>query len=362
MADLVKENNCCSRQSLLISLGNSCHYRCQFCVYLKRRHARVLSAAQYIEILRKTRALGMTDLEFGGQGDPIHFEGFGEIAGVAYDLGFKIRVLSYIQNKEIVFASLPKLSMLTVNMNATNEKEFQKIHVPKKNIAFDATFNILGECLRQVKDQRLSTVIQISYVVHKETFLQSVLFPEKLFEMLKHRFKIDSPVNVNFHHMLITPANYAISPDKQDLENIVKLFEKASQNHFLRTYTNITDFLVRTKQMVSLYDFFGPFKEDTLSKTSKYEFIQEKVNGRFWCDGCNELVFVDCNGDVFGCYNPTRMVYGFPANEDHMFFGNVLDESLEEILKRKNSAGRFYPDLTNKFWKVCVVCGLNRKK
>jgi wyosine [tRNA(Phe)-imidazoG37] synthetase (radical SAM superfamily) len=359
---LEEKKSCAKEQYLLISLGNTCHYRCQFCVYLKRRHARVLSTAQYIEILKKSRALGFKTVEFGGQGDPINFDGFGDIAGVAHGLGYNIKVLSYIQNKELVFANLPKLSLLTVNMNATNEEEFQKIHVPKKNIAFNTTFDILVDCLRKVKEQRLSTEIRISYVVHKETYLQSVRFPEKLYTMLKQRIDLDQPIHIAFHHMLITPANYALTPDKQELEKMVKLFELANQNDFLRSHTNITDFLIRTKQMVSLYDFFGPYKVDTPVKTSEYEFIKEKVNGRFWCDGCKELVFVDCNGDVFGCWNPTRMVYGFPAEEDHMFFGNVLDEPLEEIIKRKNAAGRFYPDLTKKFWKVCVVCGLNTKK
>ena len=362
MTVLGEEKKCSTRQDLLISLGNSCHYRCQFCVYLKRRHARVLSAEEFIEILGKTRALGTTDVEFGGQGDPINFKGFDKIIGAAHDLGFKIRVLSYIQNKELLFANLSKLSVLTVNMNATNEEEFQKIHVPKKNIAFDSTLNILGQCLRQVEDEQLSTSVRISYVVHKETYVQSVLFPERLYVLLKHRFKISKPVQINFHHMLITPANYKLTPDKQELEKILELFEKVSRDGFLRAHTNIDSFVARTKQMVSLYDIFGPFKEDTPSQASNHEFIKEKVNGRFWCDGCKELTFIDCNGDVFGCWNPTRMVYGFPSKEDHMFFGNVLDQPLEEIIKKKNAAGRFYPDLTKKFWKVCVVCGLNNKK
>jgi len=307
--------------------------------------------------------LGITDLEFGGQGDPINYEGFGQIADVAYDLGFKTRVLSYIQNKEILFEKLHKLSMLTVNLNATNEEEFQKIHYPtKKSIQFESTLDILGECLRLIKEKQLSTKIKFSYVIHRETYKQSMSFPEKLFKILKDRYGHEEPIHITFHHMLITPANYAITPNKEEFQEMLELFEEAKKNDYIRNNTNILSLLQRTREMVSLYGFFGPFKDDTLASSENYGFIKEKVNGRFWCDGCNELIFVDCNGDIFGCYNPTRMVYGFPKEEDHMFFGNVLDEPYEEILRKKNAAGRFYPDLTKRFWKVCVVCGLNRSK
>ncbi|MBF0618811.1 MAG: SPASM domain-containing protein [Candidatus Omnitrophica bacterium] len=340
-------------KQLLISLNNTCQYRCEFCAYGRKKHSKTLSSLKWKGLLKEAYTHGYRDLEIGGQGEPALFKGFSGIVTCAHGLGFRIKLLSNIQAKRAIIPVLPRLAELTINMNALDEGQFQGIHRPAKRLSFDRALSCLAACVSAKAQAR----VNISYVVHKKNFYQAPEFPRGLFDILRDRFSIRKPIVINYHHMLIVPWNYALCPDQKDLKKMVQILELARGNVFLRTFTNIEDFFEQTKRLLRFRALIGPLTQNSFPDNGNF-LVAKKLSGRLGCSAHQDMTFIDCNGDVFGCYNPTRMIYGLPAREDQMYYGNVLKASFDELLDRQKDKALFRPDLTQRFWKPCIICGL----
>ncbi len=342
---------------LLISLGNRCQYRCQFCAYLKGRNPKVLSASAWISLLKDARNLGFKKLEIGGQGEPALFKGFVRIVHEARALGFRIKLLSNIQHKKNILAILPALSELTVNMNALDEKGFRCLHQPQNPASFNTAIDNLADGARLITEGRSSAFLNISYVVSKTTARSVLLFPKKLWKMLQQRTNIQHPVYVRFHHILMVPSNYHLCPDSRDLRRMIVALDKAQDNAFLMAHSNIRDFSTETKKLLTFYKLWGPFTADSIPGSKKHA-AAGKISRHIWCDAAEKILFIDCDGDAFGCYNPTRTLTGIPARQDDLYLGNIQEVPVRTMLRRASKIGCFHPDITRRSWKVCAACGL----
>ena len=73
------------------------------------------------------------------------------------------------------------------------------------------------------------------------------------------------------------------------------------------------------------------------------------------CDVHRHVLFIDGNGDCYGCYNPFRAVNGLPIDKDPFFFGNLFTQSFEQITGARK---RFNPviDVSKPYWRPCLLC------
>ena len=57
----------------------------------------------------------------------------------------------------------------------------------------------------------------------------------------------------------------------------------------------------------------------------------------YTCDVFHYVLFIDGNGDSYGCYNPFRAVNRLNKEKDPFYFGNLMSQSFEEVFSDKNS-------------------------
>ena len=344
-------------QELLISLGSRCQYKCRFCVYLTKKHGDDLAFPVWADVLRRAYKAGTRSLEIGGQGEPTLSTDFLKIIQLARKLGFKIRLLTNAQDREVLANALPALEALTVNMNALTPAAFTAVHgVPSKTALPRAIKNIIWAA-QAIREQALATDLRVSYVIDKLSWKGALDFPTRLAALLKAQDKAMSPVFVNFHHMLVVPGNYDLCPGPADLTRLLKAFIKAKDDPFLKAHTNSAGFIRHTQKVLAFQRVIGPFSSDTPPGTRRARTAR-LLGSRSSCDACCKVIFVDCNGDVFGCYNPTRMVYGLAPEKDTLFYGNVHRVPFRRMLAHARTARPLQVDLNDRYWKVCVICGL----
>lgn len=344
---------------LLISLANICQYRCAFCVYLHDRQQADLPLKDWLSVLKQARAAGFGTLEIGSQGEPTLHPHFERIATAGHRLGYKIEVLTNLQKFKAISNILPYLSILTVNINATTPGEFQAVHVANKKLFAQAIKHVAG-ILDTIESTGQSIEFKINYVITKDSIRKALGFVRRFHDMIaKHLGHAPENLRINFHHMLLTPDNHRLAPDKEELRRLVDGCRAAAKIPLFDEHTNIRQFIDKTQRIIDAHTLMGPLHRDTLPTEKKFPIVK-RLNGLMTCDACRDNLFIDCNGDIFGCFNPTRILFGLPAREDPTFYGNVKDGLLTKVLAAA-PCGTIEMDFTNKFWKACVICGLKTR-
>ncbi|MDD5415076.1 MAG: radical SAM protein [Smithellaceae bacterium] len=343
---------------LLISLANTCQYRCTFCVYLHDRQQANLPLKDWLSILKQARAAGFGTLEIGSQGEPTLHPHFEDIVSTAYRLGYKIEVLTNLQKFKSIINVLPYMSVLTVNINATAPGEFQVVHGADKKLFGQAIKHVVS-ILNKIERTGQPVEFKVNYVITKDSIRKALGFVKRFHEMIAKRLGRTPRLRINFHHMLLTPGNHRLAPDKKDLQHMFNECRVAAKIPFLQQHTNIRQFMEKTQRIIDAHTLMDPLNRDTLPTEKKYPIIK-RLNGLMTCDACRDNLFIDCNGDIFGCFNPTRVLFGLPAREDPTFYGNVKDGLLIKVLAAP-PCGTIEMDFTNRFWKACVICGLKTR-
>jgi len=344
---------------LLISLTNACPYRCVFCVYLHDRQPADLPAEAWLDILKEAKRHGFGFLEIGSQGEPALHPDFEKIIASAYRWGYAVEVLTNLQEGKRIKKILPYLNLLTINLNATDAGEFRDIHGIKKRDAFKNALDSLKDILDLAHRKKYAVRFKINYVITKNTAAKAISFVRKFHRILLERMGRPADLSIHFHHMLLTPHNHFLAPDKEQLRRLINEFRIAARLPFFVRTTNVLDFTKKTQQILNARTLMGPLHRNTMPNDTNSKVVK-RLNGLMTCEAWKNNLFIDCNGDIFGCLNPTRILFGLPAADDPTFYGNVKDGRLAQILKTPPQPAMDM-DFANRFWKACVICGLKKR-
>ena len=157
--------------------------------------------------------------------------------------------------------------------------------------------------------------------------------------------------------MLICPNNIRLLPDIKMLESMLLLFKKAKNEFFISNYSNHEDFILFTERLIKQIKILQPLHKDTLQKSVNYLLVK-KFSKIFGCGCSSGVLFVDYNGDMFNCFNPSRIVHGLiPYRKDPFYCGNLSKNKFNKIIN-KTKCRKYLLDFSKKYWKACLICGV----
>jgi len=339
---------------LLISLYDGCQYRCGFCMYGYVKETQPLSKKDsmseqhWFEVLAAARARGFGVLEIGGRGEPTLNPAFIRVAAKAFELGYKIELLSNALNDRSIIEILPFIQKLTVNLNALDEKSMARIHVPYPGFTFERSAALVKNVIRAVAVKNLNIDLRTNYVMTRHSLKEAFSFPQQLNRMLSDGLRADRHFHVSYQHVhdyIKTPQYLGF--DFEELKKVLLLAQLSSRNEYLLQWTNLTDFIKQTQQLL---ERLKPLSSKPVTDTD-----QCPRSTQYTCAVHKQVLFIDGNGDCYGCYNPFRAVNGLPVDRDPFYFGNLLLQSFEGIDRDREG---FEPvmDVSKAYWRPCLLC------
>jgi MoaA/NifB/PqqE/SkfB family radical SAM enzyme len=341
-------------KKLLVSLNNTCQLRCRFCVYRHRKHSRILAIDDWKSMMGQAYSLGYKTLEIGGQGEPTLYPAFSEVVLTAHKIGFRVELLTNAVDIASLRGIVPLLGLITINLNAINQKEYDAVHDPAKSVDVESVLQNIAILLQAVDTKKAR--IKIDHLVTKDNIIRCLQFPYLLNETLKKYAPASNlPIFVNYKHLLVTPFNHLQMPHPRRLQLSKKIYARFARQRFYREATNLNDFIKKTDDMIPYLEALWPFNKDTRKSYIK-KVMREKLDKKFACQYFKTHLFIDCNGDAFGCVNPSRVVHRLIPYEDEPYYlGNVLNESSQAIFKKSKKIC-FSADWGKKIWKPCLTC------
>ena len=337
-------------KKLLISLYDGCQYRCEFCVYGYAKDKEPLSDQEtmstedWCALFAAAYAQGYRDLEIGGRGEPTLYPSFVQVVSRAHDIGFNIDLLTNGLNDKAVIEVLPFIRQLKINLNGIDEVQLNKIHVPPPGFTFERCMASIKNIISTIVNNNFNIRIRTNYVVTTHSWKEAFTFPERINSLLadalgERKLYI---IFLHFHNYVKTPAEY-LGFDDKGLNNILLLAMAGRRRPFLLENTNILEFIQKTEVLI---ERLRPLSENN---------SDSRRHACYTCEQYKRILFIDGNGDCYGCYNPFRTVNGLSKTEDPFFFGNVRAQRFEEIFC---PAEGFNPkmDVTQIYWRPCLFC------
>jgi len=334
---------------LLVSLYDGCQYHCTFCMYGYVKEAHPLSdkdsmsAQHWYDTLLAAYAHGFRVLEIGGRGEPTLNPVFTKVVTMAHGLGYKIELLSNALNDKAIMEILPFIRQLTINLNAVNEEGLAKIHQPSPGFSFERCVGLVKNVLRNIRDRGLDIKLRTNYVMTTQSLKDAFSFPSEVNRLLAEELDGKS-LHVCYQHV----HNYIKTPqylgfDYEGLQKVLLLARLNSRHRDLLDRTNLLEFIKKTEKLL---ERLKPFSSGQEEKTHACSYT---------CDVHQYVLFIDGNGDCYGCYNPFRAVNGLPIEKDPFYFGNLLSQSFEEIVSGREE---FNPvmDISKHYWRPCLLC------
>jgi MoaA/NifB/PqqE/SkfB family radical SAM enzyme len=321
---------------LLISIHHGCQYRCGFCVYLHARPVKTMTLGEWIVVLEKAYASGFRTLEIGGRGEPALSPDIVPIVSRAHRLGYRIELLTNAQRPDVLRAILPSISLLTINLNATTAAGFREVHQPVGRGGFKkCTDNVRAVVASAVK-ARHHVDLKVNYVISKRTLSGYLDFPERLHQLFAAQLGPGRYIHVAYQHMheYVTYGK-RLGLDKGDLKKILAMFLLRKKDRGLARRTNLIEFIRKTEELRSR--------------------AGRALSPKCVCDVYKEVLFVENNGDVFGCYNPFRSVHGLPLERDPFYWGNCSGGDPAGVLARPRDVAAMI-DVSRKYWRACSLC------
>ncbi len=342
-----------NEKRLLVSLYDGCQYRCGFCMYGYVKEAQPLSRKetmteeQWHTVIAQAFEKGFRVLEVGGRGEPTLNPAFTRIIKKARALGFEIELLSNaLQDKEII-EILPCLRQLTVNLNAVDEQGLHKIHSPYPGFNFDRCSALVKNVVSAISEKNLGINLRTNYVVTKQSVKDAFSFPLKVRRLLGSALSEQRCFYVSYQYVynyIKTPSNLGF--DLHGLKKVLLWARINRQHKFLLDHTNILDFIQKTEKLIERLNRLsdGPAQSDASSQTCHYT-----------CQVHRQVLFIDGNGDCYGCYNPYRAVNGLDIAQDPFYFGNLMSQDFGEIAAERKD---FEPilDVSKSWWRPCLLC------
>lgn len=319
--------------------------------YVKENHPLsqkdTMTAQQWYDVLSKAYALGFRVLEIGGRGEPTLNPVFTKVVTLAHELGYHVELLSNALQDKAIIEILPYLRKATINLNAIDEEAMSAIHQPAPGFTFERSIGLVRNVFKSIQDRNLNIELRTNYVVTKQSLKEMFSFPEKVNRLFAPQLGEQRKIIISYQHV----HNYIKTPkylgfDYEGLQKVLMLAKLNSRNIALLQNTNLAQFIISTEKLI---ERLKPFSEKT-------EAGGHCSNGtHYTCEVHRYLMFIDGNGDSFGCYNPFRMVNGLSIDKDPFYFGNLLKQSFDEVFSEKNG---FSPrmDVSKQYWRPCLLC------
>ncbi len=338
---------------LLISLYDGCQYHCTFCMYgyvkehqpLSQKES--MSAEQWYDVLSKAYALGFRLLEVGGRGEPTLNPVFTKVIVLAHGLGYRVELLSNALQDKAIIEILPYLRKLTINLNAVDEQGMSDIHQPAPGFTFERSVGLVKNVIRSICSRNLDIELRTNYVVTKQSFKKMFTFPQQVHQLFSRELE-GKRIYIAYQHV----HNYIKTPqylgfDFEGLQKILLLARLNSRKPSLLHNTNLSDFIRKTEKLI---DRLKPFSEKDVAGAG-----QCFKHTHYTCEVHREVIFVDGNGDCYGCDSPFRSVNGLPIEKDPFYFGNLLRQNFEQIAAKSNG---FNPvmNVSKNYWRPCLLC------
>jgi len=303
-----------------------------------------MSEQHWYDVLSAAYAQGFRVLEIGGRGEPTLNPAFTKVVARAHALGYHIELLSNALNDKAIIEILPFIRQLTINLNAVDEEGMAKIHVPYPGFSFDRCVALVKNVVSTISTNNLNVDLRTNYVVTKQSLKDAFSFPQQVNRLLtaelgSRQFYISYQ---HVHNYIKTP--HYLGFDYEELQKVLLLARLNTREKFLLEYTNLMEFIKKTEKLI---ERLKPFSEKNSRET--------KMHTQYTCEVHRYVLFIDGNGDCYGCYNPFRAVNGLPIDKDPFFFGNLMLQSFEQIAAPRNG---FDPlmDVSKPYWRPCLLC------
>ncbi len=339
---------------MLVSLYDGCQYRCGFCMYGYVKETQPLSQKDsmseqhWYDVLSAAYERGFRVVEIGGRGEPTLNPAFTKVVARAHALGYHIELLSNALNDKAIIEILPLIRQLTINLNAVDEEGMVRIHVPYPGFSFDRCVALVKNVVSAVSEKNLNIELKTNYVVTRQSLKDAFSFPEQVNRLLAAELGTRRHFYISYQHV----HNYIktlehLGFDYEGLRKVLLLARLNGHQAYLLKYTNLKEFIKKTEILI---ERLKPFSEKTNGATKHCS-----MHTHYTCEVHRDVLFIDGNGDCYGCYNPFRAVNGLPIDKDPFFFGNLMSQSFENI-----TAGRkgFDPamDISKAYWRPCLLC------
>jgi organic radical activating enzyme len=339
---------------LLVSLYDGCQYRCGFCMYGYVKETQPLSKKDsmseqhWYDVLSAAYARDFRVLEIGGRGEPTLNPAFTRVVARAHQLGYHIELLSNALNDKAIIEILPLIQKLTINLNAVDEEGMARIHVPYPGFTFDRCVALVKNVVSAVSAKNLNIELRTNYVLTKQSFKDAFSFPQQVNRLLAPELGSGRHFYISYQHVhdyIKTPEYLGF--DYEGLQKILLLARLNSRQKFLLEYTNLTEFIKKTEKLIERLKPFSEKPSGDATHCSKHT--------HYTCEVHRHVLFIDGNGDCYGCYNPFRAVNGLPIDKDPFYFGNLMSQTFEQIAAERNG---FDPvmDVSKPYWRPCLLC------
>jgi len=348
------------KKRLLVSLYDGCQYRCGFCMYgyvketqpLSRKDS--MSEQHWYDLLSAAYAGGFRLLEIGGRGEPTLNPAFTKVVARAHALGYDIELLSNALNDKAIIEILPLIRKLTVNLNALDQEGMDKIHEPYPGFTFERCVALVKNVVGAVSAQNLNIELRTNYVVTRKSLKGAFAFPGRVNGLLATQLGARRQLYISYQHV----HNYIKTPqhlgfDFEGLQKVLLLARLNERREYLMQHTNLKDFIRKTEKLIErLTPFSGPPGGETRDGAGRKHYT---------CEVHRDVLFVDGNGDCYGCYNPFRAVNGLSIDKDPFYFGNLMSQSFSQITAPRPD---FDPvmDITKPYWRPCLLCRATEAK
>lgn len=340
-------------KELEVALYDGCQYYCTFCMYgyVKEKHPLSrkdrMSDEDWHSLFSLAYKRGYRYLSLAGRGEPTLHPSFNKIVTWAYQLGYRIQLLTNGLNDQAVIGVLPFIHKLKINLNSVNEQELDQIHKPAPGFPFERCTTSIRNILRTIAEKKYDIKLHTNYVVTRQSLNQAFTFPKNLHSLFSSQLGT-TKIFISYLYFInyVKTATENLELDYEEMEKFLSSARAHSHDKFLIENTDLLKFIKHTEVLLKR---LRPLSKNLSGKTKSCSGHQ-----LYTCDAHALVSFVDGNGDCYGCYNPFRIVNGLPASEDPFFFGNLRTQSFEEIFERKG----FNPvmDVSNKYWQPCLSC------
>lgn len=351
---MIKTDRCMENKRLLVSIYDGCQYRCGFCMYghvketqpLSRKDS--MSEQHWYDVLSAAYARGFRVLEIGGRGEPTLNPAFTKLVTRAHEAGYKIELLTNALNDKAIIKILPLIRQMTINLNAVDQEGMIRIHGPSEGFSFDRCVGLIKNVVSAVSAKDLKIKLKINYVITKQSLKNAFTFPKQINSLFAPALGPGRHLYISYQYM----HNYIKSQGELgfDYAGLQKVLLLARANRGRQSLLELTNLMEFIKELERLIERLKPFSEDAVRKTS-----HRSRPRHYTCDVHRHVLFIDGNGDCYGCYNPFRSVNGLPIEKDPFFLGNLLAQGFDHIVGGKKD---FNPvmDVSQAYWRPCLLC------
>jgi MoaA/NifB/PqqE/SkfB family radical SAM enzyme len=330
-----------------VLITNVCNLSCRYCFFygdkkdsLSRPSAPALLPWNVFQsIVDDCRDLGVEEIAFSGEGDPLMHPLFEKMVLYVCDRGLRVSVNTngaYANNRLI--DALGRASLVSINLASVTDDMYDRLQSDKKGLYAQVVKN----CRRILKNRgRLPTpFLRLVCVLNRNNYRQIGAIVD-IAQFLGFDY-------IRFAFAKITPETKPVSIRGRHLEHFRRiLLKEESRGTFKKIETNIRSIY----NLWTEVKFLPAIKEVRFKEYSKAFTYERRFDPEFRCYRGWYFSFIDLKGRVYCCCNNRRIS-----------IGNIYEQTFREIWHSEAAMrARIYLrdrfDIRKPFWRECHECG-----